>query len=148
MKKKVIRKKQITPDQAKQMKAQADERFSPGVGERLSSMVAAAIQRKIRVRYLSVTPSSLLPHVPEALERAKAFLVGEQARFDKPDEFINPNGRGEHEPAVQGDPESNHKPVERAKRIQFEIAGGGSQQVDDRIRKDIGERGGHHDRND
>jgi len=77
MKKKVIRKQQITPEQAKQMKAAADERFSPGVGERLSSMVAAAMQRKIRVRYLSVTPSSLLPHVPEALERAKAFLLGE-----------------------------------------------------------------------
>ena len=77
MKKKVIRKQQITPEQAKQMKAAADERFSPGVGERLSSMVAAAMQRKIRVRYLSVTPSSLLPHVPEALERAKAFLGGE-----------------------------------------------------------------------
>jgi len=77
MKKKVIRKKQITPKQAKQMKTQADERFSPGVGGRLSSMVAAAMQRQLRVRYLSVNPSSLLPHVPEALERAKAFLVGE-----------------------------------------------------------------------
>ena len=77
MKKKVIRKKQTTPEQAKQMKAEADERFSPGVDERLGSMVAAAMQRKIRVRYLSVNPSSLLPHVPEALERAKAFLLGE-----------------------------------------------------------------------
>jgi hypothetical protein len=77
MKKKVIRKKQITPEQAKQMKAEADERFSPGVDERLGSMVAAAMQRKIRVRYLSVNPSSLLPHVPEALERAKACLVEE-----------------------------------------------------------------------
>jgi len=77
MKKKVIRKKQITPKQAKQMKTKADERFSPGVGGRLSSMVAAAMQRQLRVRYLSVNPSSLLPHVPEALERAKAFLVGE-----------------------------------------------------------------------
>ena len=77
MKKKVIRKKQTTPEQAKQMKAEADERFSPGFDERLGSMVAAAMQRKIRVRYLSVNPSSLLPHVPEALERAKAFLLGE-----------------------------------------------------------------------
>ena len=82
MKKKVIRKQQITPEQAKQMKAAADERFSPGVGERLSSMVAAAMQRKIRVRYLSVNPSSLLPHVPGALERAKAFLLGEPSLRD------------------------------------------------------------------
>ena len=77
MKKKVIRKKPITPEQAKQMTAEADERFSPGVDERLGSMVAAARQRKIRVRYLSVNPSSLLPHVPAALERAKACLVDE-----------------------------------------------------------------------
>ena len=77
MKKKVIRKKQITPEQAKQMQTEADERFSPGVDERLGSMVAAAMQRKIRVRYLSVNPSSLLPHLPEALERAKACLVEE-----------------------------------------------------------------------
>ena len=75
--KREMRKIRMTPAQAKTMTANPDKRFCPEVDERLSHMIAAAMKRKIHVRYTAVHPARLVPHVPEALETAKVHLLEE-----------------------------------------------------------------------
>ncbi len=75
MKKKTFQKKKITPERAKRLKP--DKRFVPGRNKQLRSLVARAMQRKIRVRSLTVPPTQLVPHNPEALTRARANLAEE-----------------------------------------------------------------------
>ncbi len=75
MKKKRSRKVTVTPEQAKRLKP--DKRFVPGRDKQLTSLVASAMQRKIRVRTLTVPPTKLAPHNPEALTKARANLAEE-----------------------------------------------------------------------
>ena len=73
MEKKAFRKVTLTPEQTKRLRV--DRRFSPELDERLGRLIAAAKERKIRVRYLSASPASLALHNAEALEKAKVNLV-------------------------------------------------------------------------
>ncbi len=75
MKKKRSRKVTVTPEQAKRLKP--DKRFVSKRDKQLVSLVASAMQRKIRVRSLTVPPTKLAPHNPEALTKARANLAEE-----------------------------------------------------------------------
>ncbi len=75
MKKKGWKKVTVPPEQVKRLKS--DKRFVPAYDKQLASLIARAIQRKIRVRTLTVPPTQLAPHNPEALIRARANLAEE-----------------------------------------------------------------------
>ena len=73
MKKKTFQVEKLTPEQLK--RAQIDHRFSPMPEEQLTNLIMGARKRKIRVRYLTTSPDTLVPHNPAALERAQASLT-------------------------------------------------------------------------
>ncbi len=75
MKKKTFRKESITPEQAKRLKP--EKRVVSKRDKQLTSLVGRAMQRKIRVRTLTVPPAQLAPHNPEALTKARANLAEE-----------------------------------------------------------------------
>ena len=77
MQKSAFRKERPTLERVKRV--QPYRRFCPEAEEDLTRLVGAAMQRTIRVRYLSANPASLVSQNTLASEKAKATLVEKPA---------------------------------------------------------------------
>ena len=75
MQKSAFRRESPTLERAKRI--QPYRRFCPEAEEDLTRLVGAAMQRTVRVRYLSANPASLVCQNTLALEKARANLAEE-----------------------------------------------------------------------